>query len=49
MRAELAWPPEMVLSPGLVLLALAVLGLVVSVWPLRRRLVLAAAVEQYLN
>ncbi len=44
MRAELAWPPEMVLSPGLVLLALAVLGLVVSVWPLRRRLVLAAAV-----
>jgi len=44
MRAELSWPPEMVLSPGLVLLTLAVLGLVVSVWPLRRRLVLGAAV-----
>jgi hypothetical protein len=42
-RAELSWPPEMVLSPGLVLLALAALGLVFSAWPLRRRLALAAA------
>lgn len=43
-RSELFWPPEMVLSPGMVLLGLAVLGLVVSVWPVRRRLVLAAAI-----
>jgi hypothetical protein len=33
----------MVLSAGVVLLALAALGLVVSVWPVRRRLLLAAA------
>jgi hypothetical protein len=42
-RAELFWPPEMIVSPGLVLAALAVLGLFVSAWPLRRRLALAAA------
>ncbi len=42
-RAELFWPPEMVVSPGHVLAGLAVLGLVVSVWPLRRRLLLGAA------
>jgi len=37
-RAGLRWPPEMALSPGLVLLALAVTGVFVSVWPWRRRL-----------
>ena len=42
-RAWLTWPPEMVLSPGMVLLGLAVIGLFVSVWPWRRRLGLAAA------
>jgi hypothetical protein len=42
-RAALTWPPEMVLSPGIVLLALAAVGLVFSVWPWRRRLGLAAA------
>lgn len=40
-RSRLSWPPEMVLSPGIVLLVLAVLGLVFSVWPLRRRLLVA--------
>src|SRR4029453_16426631 len=42
-RAKLFWPPEMIVSPGLVLAALAVLGLFVSAWPLRRRLPLAVA------
>jgi hypothetical protein len=42
-RAKLSWPPEMIVSPGHVLAALAVLGLFVSVWPLRRRLALAVA------
>jgi hypothetical protein len=42
-RAELFWAPEMIVSPGLMLAALAVLGLVVSAWPLRRRLALAIA------
>jgi hypothetical protein len=42
-RAKLFWAPEMIVSPGLVLAGLAVLGLVVSAWPLRRRLALAAA------
>jgi hypothetical protein len=42
-RAKLFWPPEMIVSPGLVLAALAVLGLFVSAWPLRRRLGLALA------
>jgi len=37
-RGGLRWPPEMALSPGLVLLALAVTGVFVSVWPWRRRL-----------
>ena len=43
LRSTLVWPPEMVLSPGVLLMLLAALGLVVSVWPLRRRLLLAAA------
>jgi hypothetical protein len=42
-RAKLFWPPEMIISPGHVLAVLAVLGLVVSVWPLRRRLLLGLA------
>jgi hypothetical protein len=42
-RAKLFWPPEMIVSPGLALAALAVLGLFVSAWPLRRRLPLAVA------
>ncbi len=37
-RTGMTWVPEMVLSPGFVLTGLAVLGLFVSVWPLRRRL-----------
>jgi hypothetical protein len=37
-RALLPWQPEMVLSPGLVLIVVAVLGLGFSVFPLRRRL-----------
>jgi hypothetical protein len=37
-RAGLSWPPEMVLSPGIVLLVLAVLGVFISDWPWRRRL-----------
>jgi hypothetical protein len=41
-RARLTWPPEMVLSPGMVLIVLAVVGLFVSIWPLRRRLAVAA-------
>jgi hypothetical protein len=42
-RSALSWPPEMVLSPGIVLLVLAAVGLVFSVWSWRRRLGLAAA------
>lgn len=41
-RARLTWPPEMVLSPGIVLVVLAAVGLAFSVWPWRRRLGLAA-------
>jgi hypothetical protein len=42
-RARLFWPPEMIVSPGHVLAVLAVLGLFVSVWPVRRRLLLGLA------
>lgn len=42
-RAEMRWTPEMVVSPGIALILLAALGLVVSVWPARRRWGLAAA------
>jgi hypothetical protein len=42
-RADLTWPPEMVLSPGILLVVLAAVGLVFSVWPWRRRLALGAA------
>jgi hypothetical protein len=38
-RAGLTWQPEMVLSPGILLITLAVTGVFFSVWPLRRRLV----------
>ena len=41
-RAALTWQPEMVLSPGVVLLVLALTGVVFSVFPWRRRLVLVA-------
>ncbi len=43
-RAGLSWPTEMAVSPGVVLAAVAVVGIFFSVWPLRRRLVLLAAV-----
>lgn len=42
-RAEIdghLWPPEMYMSPGILLLGLGVAGLFISAWPLRRRLVL---------
>ena len=42
-RAALRWPQEMALSPGVVLLALAVTGVFCSVWPWRRRLALVLA------
>jgi hypothetical protein len=42
-RGKLFWPPEMIVSPGVALAALAVLGLFVSAWPVRRRLGLALA------
>lgn len=37
------WPPEMYMSPGVLLIGLAVAGLFISSWPLRGRLVVAAA------
>jgi hypothetical protein len=43
-RAELSWAPEMALLPGFALLALALAGLVFSVWSVRVRLLLAAGV-----
>jgi hypothetical protein len=42
-RKELVWVPEMVLLPGFVLIGVAVLGLALSAWPLRRRLGLLLA------
>ncbi|WP_232533919.1 hypothetical protein [Plantactinospora sp. KBS50] len=42
-RAALPWHPEMTLLPGFVLYGLALAGLIVSVWTLRQRLLLAAA------
>ena len=41
-RQAMIWPPEMTISPGVVLVVLGVLGLAVSVWPWRRRLAVAA-------
>lgn len=43
-RSELTWAPEMALLPGFVLLALAVLGLLLSSWSPGRRLALLVAV-----
>lgn len=43
-RDTFFWVPEMVLLPGFVLIALAGLGLAVSVWTVRRRLVLAGCI-----
>ncbi len=42
-RAGLGWPPEMTLSPGLVLIGLALLGAAVAPWSRWRRLGLLAA------
>ncbi|PZS31760.1 MAG: hypothetical protein DLM59_09385 [Pseudonocardiales bacterium] len=44
MRADLRWPGEMALLPGLMLLILAAAGLALGAAPVRRRLWLAAAV-----
>lgn len=41
LRADMTWVPESVLLPGFVLAALALAGLVVSGWSVRRRLLLA--------
>ncbi|NLT55263.1 MAG: hypothetical protein GXX79_12040 [Actinomycetales bacterium] len=46
-RSTLKWPPEMALLPGFVLLGLAVLGIVLSSWSLRRRLALLLAVAAF--
>ncbi|WFE25642.1 hypothetical protein O7623_19945 [Solwaraspora sp. WMMD791] len=43
-RATLPWHPEMTLLPGFVLYALALAGLVFSIWTLRQRLLLLAGV-----
>ncbi|WP_430640951.1 hypothetical protein [Couchioplanes caeruleus] len=43
-RQSLAWPAEMSLLPGFVLYALALVGLVFSVWRMWQRLILLAAV-----
>lgn len=43
-REAFFWVPEMVLLPGFVLIALALLGLFLSSWSRRRRLLLGAAV-----
>ncbi|MEV4640243.1 hypothetical protein AB0J80_23145 [Actinoplanes sp. NPDC049548] len=43
-RASLAWPAEMTLLPGFVLYALALVGLVFSVWRMWHRLMLLIAV-----
>ncbi|MCO8275273.1 hypothetical protein M1L60_32295 [Actinoplanes sp. TRM 88003] len=42
-RASLGWPAEMALLPGFVLYALALAGLAFSIWTLRQRLLLLAA------
>ncbi|GAA2511864.1 hypothetical protein [Pilimelia columellifera] len=44
LRERLAWAPEMALLPGFTLYALALTGLFFSVWTLRQRLFLVAAV-----
>ncbi len=41
-QISMLWPPEMYMSPGVLLIGLAVAGLFISSWPLRRRLVLGA-------
>lgn len=43
-RQQLSWPPEMTLLPGIVLIWLAIGGLIVSVWRVHHRLLLAAGV-----
>jgi hypothetical protein len=43
-RAALPWDPEMTLLPGFILIGLALAGLFLSIWTLRARLALLAAV-----
>jgi hypothetical protein len=43
-RAALPWQPEMTLLPGFALLALAVAGLIFSIWTVRQRILLLAGV-----
>ncbi|MFY1635382.1 hypothetical protein ACN27F_19260 [Solwaraspora sp. WMMB335] len=43
-RATLPWHPEMTLLPGFVLYALALAGLIFSIWTLRQRLLLLGGV-----
>ncbi|MET8152365.1 hypothetical protein ACIBSW_36395 [Actinoplanes sp. NPDC049668] len=43
-RESLGWPPEMTLLPGFVLYALALVGLVFSIWRIWQRLLLLTAV-----
>jgi hypothetical protein len=43
-RSQLDWPPEMTLLPGLTLFGLACAGLVISVFPLRHRILLGLGV-----
>ncbi|MFI6128566.1 hypothetical protein [Micromonospora sp. NPDC051141] len=43
-REQLSWPPEMALLPGMTLIGLAAAGLVVSAYPLRRRVALGVGV-----
>ncbi len=43
LRSRLGWWPEMTMLPGYTIYALAVLGLFVSIWSVRHRIVLAMA------
>jgi hypothetical protein len=43
-RAALPWQPEMTLLPGFALFALAVAGLIFSIWTVRQRMLLLAGV-----
>ncbi|WFE34638.1 hypothetical protein [Micromonospora sp. WMMD975] len=43
-REQLSWPPEMALLPGMTVLGLAAAGLIVSAYPLRRRIALGLGV-----
>ncbi|WP_368666161.1 hypothetical protein [Micromonospora sp. CV4] len=43
-RAQLSWPPEMALLPGMALIGMAMAGLFVSVYPVRHRVALALGI-----